>query len=66
MRPSWTTCQSEDCCFSELGLYISTQAYWSSIQSGPRHHLIDVAEKFLSWRQSTITHSLIVYYAYAD
>ena len=66
MCQSGVTCLSPDCCFSELPLIKSNQACWSSTKqtlssshwklTRSRH---DIAEKLLSWRSATTTHSLI-------
>ena len=64
MCPNGTTCLSVDCCFSELSLYKSISACWSSINrtsslshwklTCPRH---DIGEKLLSWvKQQSLTH----------
>ena len=42
MCPSEATCQSADCCFSELALSNPTKRVGLTlVQSGPHHHLIE-------------------------
>jgi hypothetical protein len=41
MCPSWATCLSMDCCFSELASYKNPTKHVVPVQSGPHHHLIE-------------------------
>ena len=65
MCPSGAKYLPAACCFSELALYKSNSACWSRTKrtSSSSHWILtwshhDIAENFLNWRLTTITHSL--------
>ena len=62
MCPSGATCLLVDCCLSELAHKKSDSACWfrTTRTSSSFHWKLtrhDIAEKFLNWRLTTITHS---------
>jgi hypothetical protein len=66
MCPSWATCLSVNCCFSELALYKSNSAGWSSTKrTSSSYHLKltcschNLAENcWIGVKQQSLTHSL--------